>query len=341
MKKRSGLLVRYTYIFLLFMLVTIVISAAATYVIQNRIYKSQQEARIKEVTKCLEGMIEADGDEFVILQRYFLSNHDKLMIPYDFDGNYIPERNEWEKIFSEKYPGEIFEKTISFSELEEEAKLAFATYKYEQWLSTFEQFNEIFGTEYVYYLVPTETPPNMFYIFDGLRTERKIRDKSFLGFDFFVKVPLDAYPKLWETYFTGKSPNGYDSYDNQYGKTYGYYTPVYVADRMIGIVCADINVDKINKDIVANTLKLIINTGIILTACMLMMLWFINYHYILKISKMEKYMNEYAESKDCSMADKFDSLSGGRHEISGLATRTAAMIRELNEYMMDLRRTSK
>ena len=341
MKRISGLLVRFALIFLLFMVITIGITAAATYMIQHNSYKNQQESRIKEVTKCLEGIIEADGDEFRIMQRYFLSNHKKVIIPFDFDGNYLPARNKWERIFSEQYPGEVFEKTIRFDDLNEEAKNAFATYKYEQWLSIFEKFNETFGTEYVYYLVPTDTPPNMFYIFDGLRTEKVVDGESIMEFDFFVKVPEKDYPKLWETYRTGRSPDGYDSYNNQYGKTYGYYTPLYVNGEMLGIVCADINVDTVNESIVAHTIKLIINMALIMSICMLSMLWFINHHYILRINMMENYMNEYAENKDVSMADKFDSISGGRHEISNLARRTATMIRELNDYMINLTKTSK
>ena len=341
MRKRSGLLIRFTLIFLLFMVITIAISAAAMYMIQNNNYKLQQERRLKEVTKCLGGMIEADVDEFKILQRYFLANRKKLIIPYDYDGNYVPARNNWERIFSQQYPGEIFEKTIRFDEMTEEAKNAFATYKYEQWLTIFEEFNDVFGTEYVYYLVPTDTPPNMFYVFDGLRTEKIVNGESIMEFDFFVRVPEEDYPKLWETYRTGESPDGYDSYDNQYGKTYGYYTPLKSNGELLGIVCADINVDKVNSTIVGYTIKLILNMAVIMSICMFSMLWFIHRHYIMKISKMESLMNEYSESKDASVADKFDSMSGGRHEISSLARRTAAMIRELNNYMIDLMRTSK
>ncbi|WP_022763108.1 MULTISPECIES: GGDEF domain-containing protein [unclassified Butyrivibrio] len=341
MKKRFGLLARFTIIFLLFMIIMIVISAVATYMIQEDNYTLQQERRIKEVTNCLEALIEADGDEFRLMQEYFLENHESIVIPYDYDGNYIPARNEWERIFSEQYGGEVFEKTIAFSDMTDEAKIAFTTYKYEQWLNIFEEFNEEFGTEYVYYLVPTDTPPLMYYVFDGLRTEKVVDGKSIMEFDFDVEVPEDSYPKLWETYQTGKSPSGYDSYDNQFGKTYGYYTPLYVSGEMIGIVCADITVEAVNKGILNNTIKEVVIVAVILLLCMYSMLWFINHQYILKLRKMEKFMDEYADNKEVSTADKFDNISLGNHEITNLARRTAAMIRELNDYMLNLMKTSK
>ncbi|WP_026494322.1 GGDEF domain-containing protein [Butyrivibrio sp. WCD3002] len=341
MKKKSGLLTRFLIIFLLFIAITIVISAAATYAIQNNTYRLQQEQRIKEVTQCLAALIDKDADEFGLMQDYFLENHEKIIIPYDYDGDYIPARNEWEKIFSNQYPGEIFEKTIKFNELSDEAKIAFTTYKYEQWLNTFEKFNEVFGTEYVYYLVPTDTPPQMYYLFDGLRTEEIVDGESIMEFDFDVEVPENEYPKLWETYRTGKSPTGYDSYDNQYGKTYGYYTPHIAKGELKGIVCADITVNSVNKGIIESTLLEVVLMAIILMTCMFSMLWFINYQYILKISKMQKYMDEYAENKDVSIAEKFENLSDGKHEISVLARRTSAMIKELDDYMQNLTKTSR
>ncbi len=341
MKKKSGLFIRFLIIFLLFIIITIVISAAATYSIQNNTYRLQQEQRIKEVTQCLAGLIDRDADEFGLMQEYFLANHEKIIISYDYDGNYIPARDEWENVFSNNYPGEIFEETIKFRDMSEEAKIAFVTYKYCQWLTTFEKFNEIFGTEYVYYLVPTDTPPQMYYVFDGLRTEKIVDGKSIMEFDFDVEVPENEYPKLWETYRTRMSPNGYDSYDNQYGKTYGYYTPHIAGGELKGIVCADITVNSMNKGIVESTMLEVVLMAIILVTCMFSMLWFINYQYILKINKMQQYMDEYAENKEVSVAEKFEELSDGKHEIAFLARRTAAMIKELDDYMENLTKTSR
>ncbi len=339
--KRSGLLIRFTIIFLLFMVITIVFSAAATYINQKNTYKLQQEERIKDVTRCLEEIVKADGEEFKIMQDYFLKNHEKLIIPYDFDGDYTIARDKFEDIFTSQYPGEIFEETLKFEDMSDEAQLAFVTYKYEQWLTSFERFNEVFGTEYVYYLVPTDTPPRMYYVFDGLRTEKVVDGQSIFEFDFEVDVPEDSYPKLWETYRTGKSPNGYDFYDNKYGRTYGYYTPLYVDGELIGIICADITVASVNKGIVDSTIREMVLLGIILTLCMFSMLWFIDYQYIHKLRKMEKYMNQYAENKDVAMANKFESIGNQNHEIISLSKRTASMIRELEDYMQNLTKTSK
>ncbi len=341
MLKRSGLLIRFSIIFFLFMAITIAFSAAATYMNQKDTYKLQQEARIKDVTLCLKEIIEADGEEFKIMQDYFLENHEKLIIPYDYDGDFTAARDHFEDVFTSLYPGEIFEETMKFDDLSDEAQLAFVTYKYEQWLTSFERFNEVFGTEYVYYLVPTDTPPLMYYVFDGLRTEKVVDGQSIMEFDFDVEVPEESYPKLWETCRTGKSPNGYDFYDNDFGRTYGYYTPLFVDGEMIGIVCADITVASVNKGIIDSTIREMVLLAIILSICMFSMLWFIDHQYIHKLRKMEKYMNEYAENKDVNMAEKFDQMGGEGHEIITLSKRTANMIRELNEYMLNLTKTSK
>ena len=341
MKRTGGLVKRFALLLTAFIIITIIFSSAATFASQNNEYRAQKEARIKEVTRCLTELITDNGDEFKQMQEYFLENHEKIIIPYDYDGNYIPARDKWLQICSEQYGGETLGKNLSFDDLSEEAKLAFATYKYEQWLSTFESFNDNFGTEYVYYLVPTDTPPLMYYVFDGLRTEKVVDGKSIMEFDYDVQVPVDQYPKLWETYWTGKSPDGYEVYDNQFGKTYGYFTPLYVDGELLGIVCADINVDNVNKEILANTLKEVLLLTIILVITMFTMLWAMNKQYIRKLHLMEDYMYEYTEKKDAAIAEKFDKLAGRNHEITNLAVSTASMIRELDDYMQNLNKTSK
>jgi len=110
---------------------------------------------------------------------------------------------------------------------------------------------------------------------------------------------------------------------------------------MIGIVCADITVASVNKGIIDSTIREMVLLAIILSICMFSMLWFIDHQYIHKLRKMEKYMNEYAENKDVNMAEKFDQMGDEGHEIITLSKKTANMIRELNEYMLNLTKTSK
>ncbi len=340
MEKRNGLLLRFALIFFAFMVVTLVISTVAIYNNQRYNYTNEQELRVKEVTRCLAGLIEADGEEFLLMQEYFLANHEKIIIPYDFDGDYSGAQKEWEELFASLYPGETLGQSVRFEELPEEAKILFTTYKYEMWLNTFERFNEEYGTEYVYYLVPTDTPPDMFYVFDGLRTEKVVDGVSIMEFDYDVEVPEEDYPKLWETCRTGKSPDGYDSYDNQYGRTYGYYTPLYIDGKFRGVVCADINVDLVHQGIALTTLQVLLLLAGILFVCTVFTLFLIDRHYISRLRRMKEYMNEYAESKDVDMADKFEALGEGGHEISNLSLKTASMIRELQDYMEDLSKTT-
>ncbi len=62
--------------------------------------------------------------------------------------------------------------------------------------------------------------------------------------------------KMWEAWDTGENPTGYDTYDNEYGKTYCYYSPLYIRDKKVGIVCVEVEIENVYKEILDNTIRL-------------------------------------------------------------------------------------
>ena len=84
MKKRT-LTIKFTIIFSIFTLVTLLISAIFSLIHQDRVYKQQREESVQFVASYLEDLLRADDIYFIWYQNYFLKNTDKFLVPSDFD----------------------------------------------------------------------------------------------------------------------------------------------------------------------------------------------------------------------------------------------------------------
>lgn len=335
-RKTSGLLFRFTVIFVIFTILMLLMSAILTYANRMKAYRQQQEDRLWILTSTLAKILENDAEEFWNLQEYFSSGHEKVLVPYGFDGNYIPDKQKFYALFNTKYPDMTLGKDIAFEELSEDVRQAFAIYKYEYYLSVFENFQEAFDVEYVYYLFPTGNGNEMIYIYEGERNERIIDGMSYMDFQFAVDVDPKLYPRLWEAWRTGKSPDGFDYYNNEHGVTYGGYTPLVWHGKPIGIVGADLSVASYNSGIIHTVASQMLGMAAVMVVCLTVMLMFINRQYIRKLTLLEQKVSEYADTNDVKIAREIEEISGGDHEISSLAWQISVMILKIEEYITNL-----
>lgn len=319
----------------LFSLITLILTGAATYFSQTRLYKRQCGQEIQNLGAYLSSLMKAQGQDFVNYQNYYMNNFADVNIPFDFH-EYTTAENEWNQIFNEEYPDKIFGKDIQFSELSDEAKKAWFIKMHEYWLLTFEQARVDFNIPYTYYLVPKEEVKNVVYMIDGERTEKFENGKSyiFLG-DEYYNDP-EVYKIEWVTWNTAKPQNDFQVWDNAWGHTYAYYYPLVINGQKMGLVGTEMDVATVNQGIVKNTLLQMLIIAVILLVCVIITLLYIRTSYIKKILFLEKNVSDYSATKDFKIASKIEEEISGKDEIANLGKKISEMILEIENYVQNL-----
>ena len=341
-KKTDSLLFKFAMVFAVFTVVILTMTGLVTYHNQTAAYHLECEERIQKVGRILESLVVAEGQEFLDYQDYFMAYHRDMLIPYNFRGDYIPAREKFYRLFTEQFPGKIYGRDVKFADLPESLKMLYAVYNHERWLSIFEKINDVSGTKYAYYIVPSPEPWHMTWMIDCVREQKEFHGVTYIDLGTDVLEPLEKHQKMWEAWETGKRPLGYDIYDDSYdyGMTYAYYTPVIIDGRKSGVIGVEISIDEVNSDILRNTVRQMLGIGLIIFLGVAATLWFINRRYIKKLSSLRDSVHEYAASKKADIAVRIEREASGQDEIAALSMQVAAMMLELENYMKSLISTS-
>ncbi len=339
-KKTDSLLFKFGVLFLVFTVITLALSGLMTYYSQMTSYRKQCEENIRNIGEYLERLIQAEGEDFATYQAYYMAHFSEVDIPFDFH-EYRTAQAAYERLFAETYPGRTLGVDIQFGDLSDEVKKAWFIYRHEYWLLTFEEARAAFHIPYTYYLVPKEEIYYMVYMIDGERTAKKDSNGSilYLG-DEYYDAP-EKYPVQWEAWFSGKKPNGFQVWDNEWGHTYAFYTPLIINGQKLGLIGTEVEVRTVNEAILRNTLEQSAAAGLVLILCVAALLCFIHYRHIARLSRLQENVRAYAAAKDAAIATTIEQQIAGKDEISSLARQVAAMILELENYMKSLVATTK
>ncbi len=344
-KKTSGLLFSFSLIFGFFTIATLIISAAAIYAVQMREYKAQKVEDIRNIGDYLERLIQESGEDFITYQKYYLEHFAEADIPFDFDEYHMAQR-KYESLLARDGVKNVDSKNFDFDSFSEEAKMAYLVYIHEYWLLTFENARKTFNLPYTYYLVPKEDIYHMVYMIDGERTAKNANGEKteqgeflYLGDEYYD--PPEKYQVQWRTWFTGKRQNDFEVWNNEWGHTYAYYTPLIINGKKLGLIGTEVEVAKVNKTILMTSIKISVCISLGLIACVILLLFFINTKYIKKIVVLESRMREFANEKNPSIAKRIQDEARGQNEISSLSRQFASLILELEEYMKNLLSTKK
>ena len=338
-RKSDSLLFRIGVILFSFTIVSLILCGLATYFSQMNSYQEQCEIKIRGIGEYLSSLMSADGDDFVEYQKYYINHCQDADIPIDFEG-YEEAREDFETLFASRYPGRTLGSDLTISAMDPDVQMAWFIYRHEYWLWTFEQAREDFDIPYTYYLLPDDTTYNVTYMIDGERIPREDDpDLIYLGATYYddpEKVPVQ-----WAAWQRDVPPEGYQVWNNEWGHTYAYYTPLYINGQKLGLIGTEINVATVNRGILKGTVIQLVCVGIVLVLAVIGMLLMIHRKYIKKIESLQQSMKEFASHKNFSIAADIERTSTGHDEISSLANETAAMILELDHYMKNLLETSK
>ena len=322
------------------MIIIIVINSISTFTIQKRSYAQQVESKLKDISLFLTDIIESDGQNFLYMQDYLIKHIPQLKIPIDFNGDHRQDLIKFNRKFVNIYPGKVFSIDISFDEMPDDMKFLYTEFMFKRWLNIFEKAKDKFNIKYAYYLVPTGEELHMYYFFNFYRGPSKYHGPNFINICPDVYEPRNEHKKMWEAWETGVSPQGYDRYDNQFGKTYAYYTPLIINDRKCGVICVEFETDKISSDILSNVLKQIIYMSLVVILSHILIMYIIYKKSLVKIENLNKAINLYSSSKNVDIAQNIEKNISGNDELSYLAKSFSSLIYEIHNYLSYLQRLS-
>ena len=342
-KRTEGILFRFVQIFGVFSIVTLFTSGITIYFLQMKAYKAQCVESVQRIGEYLEQLIQDSGNEFIEYQNYYMNNYQQIDIPYDFS-EYKTAYEEYLKIVNETNPPGYM--GVEFNSYSEDARNAFFIYLHEYWVLTFEKVRATFNLPYTYYLVPREEIYHMVYMIDGERTHKGLDGEKadegkylYLGDEYFDSP--EKYTVQWKTWFTGEKQDDFEVWNNEWGHTYAYYTPLIINGKKLGLIGTEIDVETVNKTILTTALNISAAIALAFIICMIIVLFFINSRYINRIVCLESQMREFAREKNPEMIRVIRKTVKGRDEIDFLSIEFADMIMELEVYMNNLLSTRK
>ena len=341
MKKKS-LAKQFEALFILFTLVTILVSSLMNYLNQTRMYHRSYVESLQQMTSHLSGLIQAEGDEFVNLKQWFSAHTEEVQIPLDFQEDLPRAKSAFQEYISAHYPGRAFGVDLRFEELDHEAQKLYVNYRFEHWFKVFTDSSQEFELSYVYFLYPEEDKDHvMNYMLDATMTPVTTQDGKvilFLG-DQVYENPAE-FKYMWNAWDSGTPQDGFDSMDNEFGYVYTYCYPLLIDGEKVGLVCADISVDRVNSEILATVVgQTLVSLAILAVATYLLYL-FLNRRILKRIGWLENQVETYAQDKLPAISQEILDNRGQEDELGSLAGRFAGMITELDEYMLNLQQVT-
>ena len=341
-KKSESLLFKFAIIFFVFTVLTLFMAGFATYQSQSAAYKLEREETIQQVASYLEEVLTADGNDFAYYQKYFTAHKDTLKVPHDFTSFDVQiAREKYEEILSNKYPGKIIGKNISFDELSDEVKTAYTIYKHEYYLNHFEQARIRFNLAYTEYIVPNSRTNEVMYVLDSMRDERIVDGKKYIELGITVNHKIEEHQREWEAWNSGLRPSGFDTFHNEYGNDYAWYSPVFINGIKLGLIGVEVDIADVNYKILHNTIWQMLYIGMILVVAVTLVLVYIYKRYISKLYRLKESVKLYSQGKNAGIVTDIEKNAKGKDEISVLAMQVSSMILELENYMRNLLETAK
>ena len=341
MKKRS-LVKLFALVFALFALGTIIVNATMTYVTQTQNYHEECVTDLRRLTLHLTKQMEEDGIQFIDLKKWYQENHDLVQVAPDFRSDLPASKTAFESYFAEKYPGKVFGTDVSLYDMDKEGQRLYVNYSFERWFTAFFDAADDFNLSYVYFIYPeSEQDLTMNYMFDPtMETITTAEGKEILKLGDIVYEDPEIHKYMWEAWNTGKTQDGFDTLDNEFGHVYTYCAPLMINGEKVGLVCSEISVDYVNGQIMSNVLVQALVTTLILIAFTALLYSLLRRRVLDRIVNIEQHIRKYSETKDPNVAADIIASAGNQDEIGVLATSFGKMITDLEDYMVNLQRVT-
>lgn len=329
--------------FLVMIIVFIVTATAATsyltYHEQVKQTRSLCKDRLMSVGSYLAELILKDPQVFVSYKNYYEEHYEDIRIPVDFD-NYEEAREKFFHEFKKTYPDKMFGTEVPIDDLTDELKNLYFTYYQEYWLLTFEKARESFNLPYTYFLLPNDETKMTVYMIDGERTEDPAHPGYlYMGDSYYEEV--EDHPLMWNTWKNGVRYDDVYEWNNEWGNTYSYYTPLVIDGKTIGLIVTEMGVGDVDDMIKNSTMAIAARLAIALGVLGVLTLWFINLNYLRRINHLSDQIRDFSASRAYDTADAIKSYPYGNDEIYLLAENTADMINDLKNSEDKIKRAAQ
>ncbi len=340
--KKQSLVRRIGIRFILFAVITIVVSGLVAYSFQTKQFHEDSQNNLRKLNAYLDSMIQLEGDEMLHLKQWFSEHPDLVEVPVNFREDLPKTKAAFEQYFLANYPGKTFGTDLPFDDLDFEGKRLYANYGFEKWFTVFFDARDQFELSYVYLIYPDESKDHtMIYMFDptmGTKTTEDGREVLFLGDVVYEDPKLHYY--MWEAWEKGGVSSGFDTMDNEFGHVYTSSLCVKVGGEKVGVLCADISVEQVRSDIIhAVLMQILASTGVLIIASLWMFIY-TRREVLERIVRLGKDVDVYSREKDPKTAEHLLQNRGRNDELGDLSERFAGMITELDDYMKNLQKVT-
>ncbi|MCR4617732.1 MAG: hypothetical protein K5669_06050, partial [Lachnospiraceae bacterium] len=162
-----------------------------------------------------------------------------------------------------------------------------------------------------------------------------------MNIDYLADYSGDEYKLLWRVYDGGEVLDEVKEWDNEYGHTYSYFYPLIINGEKVGIISAEVDVDRINKEALLHAIDLGIRISGIITLLEILMLFVIYRFHVSRLIFLTKNISEYGITRDKNIIDEINGHKFGKDEVSILAEETATMMTELKAHEAKIRKAAK
>ena len=337
-KKKKSLAKLFLLIFIISAIGTIIVNVSMTYMAQTRSYHEECASDLRKLTTFLTGLMENEGDEFLLLKSWYKEHPDQVQVPLNFKEDMPRTQKAFDDYVLANYPGKIYGANLSFDELDFEGQKLFVNYSFEYWFTIFFDAAERFGLSYVYFIYPeNESELTMNYMFDpALETTTTPEGKEILQLGYIVYEDPALHKYMWEAWNTGETQNGFDSMDNEFGHVYTYCVPLIINGEKVGLLCSEISIEYVNSEISKNVIALGIVTAIVLILFTIVLYVLLDKYVLKRIHRIEREIKKYSDDKDPDIAKEIIRYAGRMDELGVLAGSFGNMITELENYMINL-----
>ncbi|MCR4961413.1 MAG: response regulator [Lachnospiraceae bacterium] len=329
-EKKPRLLFKFAVLFVAFILICLIACGVLTYVVQMKTYKELKCGEIRNVSGYLTTLMQDEGQRFIDYKEYYEKHYKDMIIPYDFKDP-GEAYNAFLDAFSAEYPGKTLYYDIYPDDLSEELKLLYFTYVHECWTIIFEQARVDFDIPYTYFLTMDETTYYATYMIDGERIPDAEREGFIYLGDNYYEDPMKR-GLLWRTWFSGEKQNEYYEWNNQWGNTYSYYTPLIINGEELGLVCAEVDVHNVNAGILKTSFMQFIPLGFVLIFFSLILLVIINKNFVYKINYLSEKVEDISGEEKAKIARDIREQDLGNDEIGILADGMSDMLERLETH---------
>ena len=128
--KRKRILWKFAVTLGIMTVAVLLVSAATIYINQSEMHKRQCEDSLQQVAKHMSDLINADGENFAIMQDYLMEHKAEVDIVPQYAKDFHAEEARFHRMFQEEYPGKIYEKDVKFEDMSEELKESFVSFHF-------------------------------------------------------------------------------------------------------------------------------------------------------------------------------------------------------------------